>query len=152
MRTEPDRRYRIGEVAERAGVTTRTIRYYEELGLLGKVVERTKGAHRLYAEADVTRLQELIRLRDLLGLTLDELVELADAEEARAALRDQWAESASDGDRARIVEEAIALAERQLELVRVRRQRLDEFAGELTEKLQTIRERQAELERTRGGP
>jgi MerR family transcriptional regulator, repressor of the yfmOP operon len=150
--TETERRYRIGEVAERAAVTTRTIRYYEELGLLGKPAERTKGAHRFYAEADITRLQELIRLRDLLGLTLDELVELADAEEARAALRDQWAESASDGDRARIVEEAIALAERQLELVRVRRQRLDEFAGELTEKLQTIRERQAELEGTRGGP
>ena len=150
MRTEPDRRYRFGEVAERTGVTTRTIRYYEELGLLGPGAERTKGAHRLYAETDVSRLQELIRLRDLLGLTLDELVELADAEEARAALRDQWAESASDSDRARIVDEAIALAERQLELVRVRRQRLDEFAGELNEKLQTIRERKAELERTRG--
>ncbi len=151
MSAETDRQYRIGEVAERAGVTTRTIRYYEELGLLGKVAARTKGAHRLYTDADITRLQELIRLRDLLGLTLDELVELAEAEEARAALRDQWAESASDDERARIVEEAISLAERQLELVRVRRRRLDEFANELTEKLQTIRERQAELERTRGG-
>lgn len=150
MRAESKRRYRIGEVAERAGVTTRTIRYYEELALLGKGAERTKGTHRLYTEADITRLQELIRLRDLLGLTLDELVEFADAEEARAALRDQWAESASDSDRARIVDEAILLAERQLELVRVRRERLDEFSGELNERLQTIRERKAELERTRG--
>ena len=150
MRPESDRLYRIGEVAERTGVTTRTIRYYEELGLLGMGAERTKGAHRLYAEADVTRLQELIRLRDLLGLTLEELIELADAEEARAALRDQWAESASNSDRARIVDQALALTERQLELVRVRRQRLDEFASELNEKLQTIHERKAELERTRG--
>jgi len=62
-----ERRYRIGELAERTGVTTRTIRYYEELGLLEKAGERAKGAHRLYAEADVGRLQELIRLRDLLG-------------------------------------------------------------------------------------
>lgn len=146
MRPEPERRYRIGEVAERAGVTTRTIRYYEELGLLGTGAERTKGTHRLYTEADITRLQELIRLRDLLGLTLDELVEFTDAEEARAALRDQWAESASDSDRARIVDEAILLAERQLELVRVRQQRLEEFSGELNERLQTIRERKAELE------
>ena len=53
--------------------------------------ERSKGAHRLYGEADVARLHELIRLRDLLGLSLEELVELAEAEEARAALRDQWA-------------------------------------------------------------
>ena len=59
---------RIGEVAERVGVTPRTIRYYEELGLLGSGSEREKGSHRTYAESDVARLQELIRLRDLLGL------------------------------------------------------------------------------------
>jgi DNA-binding transcriptional MerR regulator len=146
-----ERRYRIGEVAERTGVTTRTIRYYEELGLLGKAGERAKGAHRLYIEADVVRLQELIRLRDLLGLTLDELVELAEAEEARAALRDQWAESATDDERAGILDAAISLAERQLELVRARRHRLAEFSEELAEKLLAIRERQSELARRRGG-
>jgi DNA-binding transcriptional MerR regulator len=146
-----ERRYRIGELAERTGVTTRTIRYYEELGLLGKAGERAKGAHRLYAEADVGRLQELIRLRDLLGLTLDELVELAEAEEARAALRDQWAESATDDERARIVDAAISLAERQLALVRARQQRLADFADELVEKLRATRERRAELEQRRGG-
>jgi DNA-binding transcriptional MerR regulator len=143
-------RYRIGEVAERAGVTTRTIRYYEELGLLG-TGERTKGAHRVYTEADVSRLEELIRLRDLLGLTLDELVELVEAEEARAALRDQWAESASDDERVRIVDAAISLAERQLELVQARQQRLSEFADELVEKLRSIHDRKAELDRPRGG-
>ena len=139
-----DRSYRIGEVAERAGVTTRTIRYYEELGLLGAAA-RTKGAHRHYTEADVVRLQELIRLRDLLGLTLDEIVALAEAEEGRAVLRDQWAESADDRERARIIEAAIPLVERQLELVRARRQKLAEFADELSEKLDSLHERQAEL-------
>jgi DNA-binding transcriptional MerR regulator len=142
-----ERTYRIGEVAERVGVTTRTIRYYEELGLLGTGAGRTKGTHRLYTEADITRLEELIRLRDLLGLSLEELVALAEAEEARAALRDQWAESASDRERARIVDEAIPLVERQLELVRGRRQRLSEFADELSEKLRSLHDRQAELER-----
>jgi len=142
-----ERTYRIGEVAERVGVTTRTIRYYEELGLLGAGAGRTKGTHRLYTEADITRLEELIRLRDLLGLSLEELVALAEAEEARAALRDQWAESASDRQRARIVEEAIPLVERQLELVRGRQQRLSEFADELSDKLRSRHDRQAELER-----
>lgn len=146
MQTQ-ERIYRIGEVAERVGVTTRTIRYYEELGLLGAGAGRTKGTHRLYTEADITRLEELIRLRDLLGLSLEELVALAEAEEARAALRDQWAESASDRQRARIVEEAIPLVERQLELVRGRQQRLSEFADELSDKLRSLHERQAELER-----
>ena len=146
-----ERSYRIGEVAERVGVTTRTIRYYEELGLLGTAAARTKGAHRLYSEADIARLEELIRLRELLGLSLEELVALAEAEEARAALRDQWAESASDRERARIVKEAIPLVEQQLELVRGRQQRLAEFADELSEKLRRLYERQAELERKRGG-
>jgi DNA-binding transcriptional MerR regulator len=117
MQTQ-ERSYRIGEVAERVGVTTRTIRYYEELGLLGTAAARAKGAHRLYDDTDISRLEELIRLRDLLGLSLEELIALAEAEEARAALRDQWAESASDSERAEIVEAAIPLIERQLELVR----------------------------------
>jgi len=143
----PERSYRIGDVADRVGVTTRTIRYYEELGLLGTASVRTKGAHRLYTEADIARLEELIRLRDLLGLTLEELVALAEAEEARAALRNQWAESATDSERARIVEAAIPLVERQLELVRSRQERLSEFADELSEKLRSLRKRQAELER-----
>ena len=143
----PERSYRIGDVAERVGVTTRTIRYYEELGLLGTASSRTKGAHRLYTEADIARLEELIRLRDLLGLTLEELVALAEAEEARAALRNQWAESATDNERARIVEAAIPLVERQLELVRARQDRLSEFARELSEKLRSLRKRQAELKR-----
>jgi MerR family transcriptional regulator, repressor of the yfmOP operon len=143
----PERSYRIGDVAERVGVTTRTIRYYEELGLLGTASARTKGAHRLYSEADIARLEELIRLRDLLGLTLEELVALAEAEEAREALRNQWAESATDDERARIVEAAIPLVERQLELVRTRQDRLSEFAGDLSEKLRRLKQRQTELGR-----
>jgi len=137
---------RIGEVAQRVGVTPRTIRYYEELGLLG-AGEREKGAHRTYAEADVARVQELIRLRDLLGLTLEELVELAEAEEARAALRGRWEEDPTDAERLRIVEEAIPHVERQLALLRSRQVTLEEFAAELEEKLRRLRRRRGELRR-----
>jgi DNA-binding transcriptional MerR regulator len=138
---------RIGDVAKQVGVTTRTIRYYEELGLLGSGSEREKGAHRTYAETDVARLQELIRLRDLLGLTLEELVELAEAEEARASLRGRWEEDPSDEERLRIVEEAIPHVERQLALVRGRQSTLEEFAAELETKLARLRRRRRELSR-----
>ena len=136
---------RIGEVAQRVGVTPRTIRYYEELGLLGSGSRREKGSHRTYGETDVAHLQELIRLRDLLGLTLEELVELAEAEEARAALRGRWEEDPSDEERLRIVEEAVLLVERQLALVRSRQATLDEFARELETKLGRLRRVRREL-------
>jgi DNA-binding transcriptional MerR regulator len=139
---------RIGEVAERVGVTPRTIRYYEELGLLGCASERAKGAHRLYDESDVARLRELMRLRDLLGLSLEELVELAEAEGARAALRDRWESDPSDAERLAILEHASELVERQLALVRARQATLAEFAGELEEKLASMRRRRRSLRRS----
>jgi len=138
---------RIGDVAEQVGVTPRTIRYYEELGLLGCGSGREKGSHRTYEEADVARLQELIRLRDLLGLSLEELVELAEAEDARAALRGRWEENPSDEERLRIVEEAIPHVERQLALVRSRQVTLAEFEHELETKLGRLRRRRRDLSR-----
>ena len=144
--TTVEARLRIGEVAERAGVTTRTIRYYEELGLLGVSAMRDKGTHRLYSDADVVRLQGLIRLRELLGLSLEELVGLAEAEEARAGLRDQWADDPSDAERLRIVKAATPVVEHQLQLVRARQRRLAEFADELSEKLRSLHKQRSELE------
>ena len=111
---------RIGEVAERVGVTPRTIRYYEEIGLLPGGA-RVKGAHRLYDDNDVERLTELTRLRDLLNLSLDELKELVEAEEARAVLRRRLNETDSDDERVEIIEAALPYIDRQLDLVRRQR-------------------------------
>jgi hypothetical protein len=81
----------------------------------------------------------------LLGLSLEELLALAEVEEARELLRGQWDDDPSDAERARIVEAAIPLVERQLELVRTRQQRLAEFSDELSGKLRSLRKRQREL-------
>jgi MerR family transcriptional regulator, repressor of the yfmOP operon len=75
---------RIGQVAALTGTTPRTIRYYEEIGLLPAAPEREPGSHRVYLEADVERLREVLRLKRLLGLSLEELRELSAAEAARA--------------------------------------------------------------------
>lgn len=143
--TAETRSLRIGEVAERVGVTARTIRYYEELGLLGAEPTRAKGAHRLYGEVDVARLQELIRLRDLLGLSLEELTAVAEVEEVRAGLRNRWDSDPTDAERLRIVETAIPLIEHQLELVQTRRSKLEEFAGELERRLRSLKRRKRDL-------
>src|SRR3954453_4948636 len=112
--------HRIGEAARLVGVHTRTIRYYEELGLLGQG-ERRKGSHRVYGEADVARLQEMIRLRDLLGLSLDELVEVVGAEDAREVLCRHREPTPDDDERLQILNAATPLVERQLYVVRARR-------------------------------
>lgn len=66
----------IGELAKMAGLTTRTIRYYEERGLLD-AVKRVKGGRRAYTNDDLRRLKFIKRLK-LLGLTLAEMEELAE--------------------------------------------------------------------------
>jgi DNA-binding transcriptional MerR regulator len=123
---------RIGEVAKLAGTTPRTIRYYEELGLLPAAGERRPGAHRTYAEADVERLTELLRLKDLLGLSLEELKELVEAEGARAELRREWRGGVEDPVRRRqILEQSLTYTARQLELVRRRRDEIAKLEAEL---------------------
>ncbi len=57
------RTMRIGEVAELTGTTPRTIRYYEEIGLLSGGTERETGKHRCYTQADVERVKEIVRLQ-----------------------------------------------------------------------------------------
>ncbi len=135
---------RIGEVAERTGVTPRTIRYYEEIGLLtgGK---RRKGEHRAYDETDVERLQELTRLRDLLNLSLDELKQLLEAEEARASLRRRFHETESNSERLRILQAALPHVDTQLELVRRRKRELEGLEAELVDKRKRLLARRREL-------
>jgi MerR family transcriptional regulator, repressor of the yfmOP operon len=134
---------RIGEAAERVGVTPRTIRYYEEIGLLPGG-SRIKGAHRLYDDNDVERLAELTRLRDLLNLSLDELKELVEAEEARAALRRRLTQTDSNEERVEIIEAALPHIDRQLALVRRQKRELEKLESELVEKrkrgLRSLRE------------
>jgi DNA-binding transcriptional MerR regulator len=88
----------IGEVAERIGLSLRTIRYYEEVGLAVPSA-RSDGGFRLYAEADVDRLRVIMQMKPL-GFSLEEMRELLDllaagdaADPARlAAFRRQAAE------------------------------------------------------------
>ena len=78
---------RIEQVAARTGLTKRTLRYYEEIGLLPSPT-RTEGGYRLYSEADVQQLERIKRLKDLLGFSLAEIREMADAEEQRQHVRE----------------------------------------------------------------
>jgi MerR family transcriptional regulator, repressor of the yfmOP operon len=136
---------RIGEVAERTSVTPRTIRYYEEIGLLPIPPDRRKGAHRAYDENDVERLTEITRLRDLLNLSLDELKQLVEAEEARAAIRKKFHSTDSAPERVQLLDAALPHVETQLELVRHRIDELHRLEQELVDKRASILARKREL-------
>jgi DNA-binding transcriptional MerR regulator len=136
-----DRELRIGDVARLAGTTPRTIRYYEEIGLLPTAESRQPGAHRTYAEADVERLTELLRLKGLLGLSLEELKELVEAEGARAELRREWHGGVEDPVRRRqILEQSLTYITRQLDLVRRRRDEITKLESELLNRRKRIKE------------
>jgi DNA-binding transcriptional MerR regulator len=144
-----ERELRIGEVAKLAGTTPRTIRYYEEIGLLRAAGDRPPGAHRTYAEADVERLTELLRLRGLLGLSLDGLKELVEAEDNRAALRREWRQGVDDPVRRRqILEELLSYSTRQLERVRERRDEIAALEAELVARRRRARDLLRELDPT----
>lgn len=70
----------IGDVAERVGLSLRTVRYYEEVGLVSPSA-RSEGGFRLYSDADVSRLT-LVKRMKALGLTLEEMGELVTVMEA----------------------------------------------------------------------
>lgn len=143
-----ERSYRIGELAALVGTTARTIRYYEEIGLLPAQPGHEKGRHRSYGEEDVARLRELMRLRDLLGVSLEELRSLVEAEEARAALRERWQSSADDADREAILMQALSHIEAQLALVRARREALEGLERELVERRRRLGARLRRLTRS----
>jgi DNA-binding transcriptional MerR regulator len=74
MATAAPTTYRIGELAAKVGLTERTIRYYEERGLL-ESVKRLDGGQRVYTDDDVRRLKFIQKLK-VLGLSLAEMQEL----------------------------------------------------------------------------
>jgi MerR family transcriptional regulator, repressor of the yfmOP operon len=137
---------RIGEVARLVGTTPRTIRYYEEIGLLPAGEERESGRHRVYGERDVERLREALRLKELLGVSLDELRTLLEAEEARAALRDEWHAEPPPERRREILAESLGHLERQLELVRRRRDEIAALEDDLRTRRARVQRRLRELD------
>jgi MerR family transcriptional regulator, repressor of the yfmOP operon len=143
----PGRTLRIGELAARTGTTPRTIRYYEEVGLLQSRDSSEKGTHRLYDEGDVETLDSLVRLRELLGLSLDDLRTMVSAESARAGLRRAFDETEDRPDeRKRILYEGRGHIETQLALLRARRETIAQLEAELEERLERVATRLAELD------
>ncbi len=136
----------IGEVAERTGVTQRTLRFYEEKGLL-KPPSRMDGGFRLYSEEDVKRVKHIRRLQDLLGTSLAEIKEMVDAEEVLRELKAQYRPEAAVAEKKRQLQKAIEVTQAQYLIVKQKTEQMEEMRTQLKERLKTFDRWMQELER-----
>ena len=121
----------IGEVAARTELSLRTIRHYEETGLVIPSA-RSQGGFRLYTEADVARLMVIRRMKPL-GFTLDEMRALLEATD-----RLDSGEELPPGERESLLERVRGFeqaAQRRVEDLRTQLARAEEFAATLANRL-----------------
>ncbi len=121
--TDHDEVHQIGAVAERVGLSLRTIRHYEEVGLVTPT-GRSAGGFRLYTDADVDRLSQ-VKVMKPLGFSLEETHEVLE-------LLDKVRSDTSSPDEAARLERLADRASAQCVELRDRLERAEEFARELS--------------------
>jgi DNA-binding transcriptional MerR regulator len=148
--TDPESGIRISDAAATAGVSPRTLRYYEELGLLTPSLY-TPGGERRYTQDDLTQLRRILELREALGMNLDEIKEFLSFETRLDALRSDYrAKKDATSPRARTeqqatLREALVLIESLAEQLNAKLARMDAFRTKLTGDAQRCRELLSEL-------
>ncbi len=135
----------IGEVAQRTGVTQRTLRFYEEKGLL-RPPSRMDGGFRLYSEEDVKRVEHIRRLQDLLGISLAEIKEMVDADEVLRELRSQYRPESAIAEKRNQLRKATEVTEAQFAIVKQKTEQMREMETQLTERLRLFTRWQQELD------
>ena len=136
---------RIQEVAATLGLTTRTIRYYEEIGLL-EPAGRSGGDYRQYDADDVERLRFIKGLRDDAGFSLAEIGQLLEDEAARNRNRARFRTTTDKAERRAIVDDALARVERQIASLREKADRLATMIDEAEGRREHLVDHIADLE------
>jgi DNA-binding transcriptional MerR regulator len=139
---------RIQQVAADVGLTTRSIRYYEELGLL-KPAARSEGSYRLYDKDDLERLRFIKGLRDDAGFSLAEIGQLLEDEAARARNRERFRATSDVAERRAILEDAIQRVDRQVQTLNEKADRLGDMIEEAGRRRAHLEEHLAELDAER---
>jgi len=136
---------RIQEVAAELGLTPRSIRYYEELGLLAPAA-RSGGAYRLYDADDIERLRFIKGLRDDAGFSLAEIGQLLEDEAMRSRNRVRFRTTTDAAERRAIVDDSLHRTERQIESLRAKMDRLAGMIDEAEGRRDHLRVHLAELD------
>ncbi|MCC9710641.1 MerR family transcriptional regulator [Streptomyces sp. MNU76] len=128
-----ERQMQIGEVAERTGLSLRTIRHYEEVGLVIPSA-RSKGGFRLYTESDVERLMVIRRMKPL-DFSLEEMRDLLDITDRLAATDNRPAGEELERLRERL-DSYRKVTDARCETLRARLEMAEDFATTLRRRLQ----------------
>jgi DNA-binding transcriptional MerR regulator len=142
--------WRIGEVAKLTGVTTRTLRYWEELGLLQPSSYRASG-ERLYSPTDVARVTRIRNLQELLGFSLAEVRTVLNAGDVDVLDRvrsELSAENLSLSRHRELLDEGIAANDQLLERLEETLSRIEAFRDERVASGMRLREARRELDTT----
>jgi len=149
--TAARRLLRINEVAAETGLTTRAIRYYEEMGLL-EPAARSEGDYRLYDASDLDRLTFIRSLRDDAGFSLAQIGQLLEDEAARERNRERLRQTSDPRERRIYLLEAEERIERQIELLEAKAARLASMIDEAQARLAHVRSHVAELDAAEAAP
>jgi MerR family transcriptional regulator, repressor of the yfmOP operon len=139
---------RIQDVAAETGLTTRAIRYYEEIGLL-EPAARSDGAYRLFDASDLERLRFIRSLRDDAGFSLAQIGQLLEDEEARERNRLRFRTTGDQAERRSLLGDASARVDRQIATLEAKRARLDAMIADARARRRHLDEHLANLD---GGP
>ena len=114
---------KIQDVAADTGLTTRAIRYYEEIGLL-EPAARSEGAYRLYDESDLERLRFIRSLRDDAGFSLAQIGQLLEDDKARERNRIRLRSTTDEAERRALLLDAMERVDRQIEILEQKKARI----------------------------
>lgn len=140
--------YRIGEVAARTGVSTRTLRYYEEIGLIDPA-GKSAGGSRRYSEQDIARIERILQIRNVMGLELDRIAAIVLAESRLDVLREEYERGVSRKRHAEIAKEATIINDELRTHVTDKMAVLQAFAHDLDKRAARLRKLTAEFAATR---
>ena len=146
-----ERFMQIGEVSQRTGLTQRALRYYESLGLL-QPPTRMEGGFRLYSDQDVSRLDRIVELKQLLGFSLAEIRQVIEADELLRQIKTENKRQPDARARRAGLERAVDVITKQLALVRTRIESMRELQAHYERRLERLQGRIASIDESLAAP
>ena len=139
--------FTIEQVAAQTGLTKRTLRYYEEVGLLPPT-GRTEGNYRRYTQEDIQRLERIKNLRNLLGFSLADIRDLLGAEDERLQIKEAYRQETEINSKIAQLDHVDEIIRHQLELIEQKIAGLEQMRTTLLTKRENLERKRQDLQQS----